>query len=325
MPLRENPAIRVCDVIMANVIQPNNADVFIYTDTNDFYLNGIQYYPNDKKIEIINGNIFRIYDKISFLEPKDAAHVIEKEITNFLGGFLKKMVVEYPIDIKQDPKYKILQECDNTSICMPEMMTHQYRKIKKCYDLICDYEKINGLYDVVIKGRFDLFIEPLVYIPSYDLTNVDLYIPYIRGPTVPDWCAIGNRFSMGLYMSIYDNLGFTLKYGKTYVCECSVCGECLKYGPDASPEIMGAQKCPRCQRSDKLWFGDISIGPEYHIFRTITENKLRFKSIERLIYIYRYKEVTHQSITPELLKSLNIDNAILLNHTGDRNISTTKI
>jgi hypothetical protein len=53
MPMREDNRIRLCDFLLNNVIIPNNADVFIYTDSNDFYYNGVHYFEKSKKIEIL--------------------------------------------------------------------------------------------------------------------------------------------------------------------------------------------------------------------------------------------------------------------------------
>jgi len=48
MPIRETPSKRVCDVLLDNIILPNNPDVFVETDSNDFFHNNAVNYSNSK-------------------------------------------------------------------------------------------------------------------------------------------------------------------------------------------------------------------------------------------------------------------------------------
>lgn len=100
MPTREDSNIRICDLFVENILNNNNLDIFVYTDTNDFYHNGVQYYSNNNKIEILNNDSFRIYNKIDFIENNKAKDIIEKELLLLFGNNLKRFLLSRHLMLK---------------------------------------------------------------------------------------------------------------------------------------------------------------------------------------------------------------------------------
>lgn len=295
MPLRNNAGVRICDLIKHHIVSPNNADVFALTDTNDYFREGIQYFPDTRRVEIVNGDAFRIYDRVAFIGHDEAKKVIETEVSSIFGENLKNLVIEPPVNTLDDPKTKILSECKGSG-CAPAMMVGQYRKVKLCHDLVAAYETQTSPYDIVIKCRFDLYAPWAFAAGNYDFNNVDVYVPGVKGPVVYDWYAIGTRRAMALYMTLYERLGFPAAAGQMYMCECSRCGLCIRFGIGESKDVIGSPHCPNCGKNDSLWHGDITLAPEHHLFRTFNDNGIRYAPAGYGGHVYRYKEPSGQTL-----------------------------
>ncbi len=252
---------RVCDLFMKNIVNSNNADVFAFTDTNDFYYNGTQFFPSTRKIEILGNDSFRIYDKVDFIETNDAKDIIKNQISGIIGSSLKKLEIESPFDVNIDPKLKPLTDLNLTG-CSPTLLIQQYRKIKLVYNFLQEFEKENNVkYDIIIRWRFDLFAQRLLDIRKYDLINKDIYVPGGNPPILYDWYAFGTREVMNKCLNIYDNLGFTINYGNT----------------------------------------EYVMSSEYHLFKTLEINNFRRGFACGFGDVYRYQDPRNRTNAHELL------------------------
>lgn len=287
MPLRENPNIRVCDVLMSNVVIPTDADVFVSTDTENFYLDGVQhFYTNNvnaptKTIETYNFDQMRFYNNITFIEPEEAKSLLIPRFQSFFGSRLKSLIVETPYDSTKDKNYEFLKQ----NMCagsIPEFIINQTWKSKLAYESICEYEKTNGVYDVIIKLRFDNLILPTVSYSNYDFSNVDLYVPNINGPVYFDWTAFGNRRAMGLYLSLYHRLGFTKESGEAW--------------------LNGNE--------------NVTMSLEHHVCELVHRENLRCSIAPNQTHIYRYND-SNQPLNLELLKNMNLGDVSLKSYTMD--------
>lgn len=287
MPTREDKNVRVCDIFMRNIVEPNNSDIFVFTDTADFYYRDTQYFL-DNQVDLVNGDTHRLYDNINFISSDAAKKVITAELSNFFGSRLKGLIVSDRDDsIFKDPKYKILLD-SNLGGVIPEMLVGQYKKIYNCAKMMEDYEvKNNFRYDIIFKGRFDAGYTPnskLIF-SKFDYNNVDVYVPGIRCSMVFDWYAFGNNRGMRPYLKLYDRLGEKIPPPK-YAFECQRDGADWS---DASPEIRNP--CPNCNQIDRLTIGNITLSSENHLFVMFNELKVRYQGIAYHIYVYRYRDV----------------------------------
>jgi hypothetical protein len=283
MPLR-NESGRVCDPFMRDIVLPNNPDVFIATDSNDFFFDGKQYYD---KSEVTNGNSYRYLDDCEVLSHEDAKQILEREMFGLFGDMLKGIKIDpTPEDISDDPKYNAIKHITDAG-CTPSMLVKQYRKIRNAYEMMHEYEQTHGQYDVVMKTRFDnRFIDASLCFERYDLKPNEIYGPGFGGPCVYDWYAFGYRDSME-YMNLYDKLGFTLTGHREYFMDCERDGGMIDR-PVREDEIHQLT-CPRCG-SDNLRKTDISIGSEYHIYKTCAENNITVKHSGFGSYVYQYRD-----------------------------------
>lgn len=219
MPLRENVHLRICDLLYSNVIEHNSIDVFLVTDTDDFFYNGIQYFDETQRtdktlgfgreLEVVSS---MFYDDIDFMKNSDSARLLSSELSSFFGSHLKGMRVDVLNAIEGDPKLSIFNG-DKSGGCMPERLVRQYLKIKAGYELLVEYERANGIhYDIIFRGRLDnKYGEEPLDILSYNYVEHDLFCPgIINSDLVYDWCAFGKRWAMDHCLNLYDRLGFTL-------------------------------------------------------------------------------------------------------------------
>lgn len=314
MPLRENGGDCIAQRFLRHVVKPNNADVFIWTDTNDFYFNGVQYYPEDRKIEILNNDSCRIYDKVAFIKKEEAKEIIERELRSLLGENLKALMVEFPYDPKIDPRYKFLHDA-NVIGSSPSLLIHQWRKLKLAYEMLT----ASGVpYDVIMKWRFDIFIPdgPLA-MGNYDFHNVDMYIAGGEPPIVYDWYAFGKKHAIEEYMNLYDNLGCFLSEGRAFMCECKRCNGRSHYGPQDN------KPCSRCGHPD-LHRYEITLAPEYHLFRLHQIKGLRTRGSGYGAHPYRYNDPGTRKPINDVIKNLGVGPVTLVNHTASRDSSVTK-
>lgn len=323
MPTRENPNIRVCDILMQNLVEPNNADIFVSTDTNDFYYNGSQYYQS-KQIDIVNNDIFRLYHKVGFMDPSEAKEVINRELSNFFGHRLKGIIInDTQEDLTKDEKCILLRESGAPG-ASPVMITGQYKKLLACESLVSEYEKNNNIqYDILVKSRFDTAYSPnsKLNFSSFDLKNCDVYAPTVKPPLIHDFFAFGNKKGMIPYLRLYERLGCTLPE-HMYMLECRRDGMINYFGNDETVRIP----CKQCKKSDMLCMGDVTIASEHHIYSTFNSLGIKYNSAPYHVYIYRYREVGYNDTVDNIIKNeLKLEGITLVNHTATSNFDVRKL
>lgn len=305
MPLRENPNARVCDVLMQNVINATNADVYICVDVDNFYYKGTQYfYTKNKKeenqeIDMFNFDTMRFHSKAEFIEYQEALDILEPAFKELLGERIKSMIITEPYDVSQDPKLEFLKKNINMG-CVPEFMIQQHRKSKMAYEVLCEYEYEHPPYEVIIKSRLDNLIMPQIDWSRFNFMEYDIFVPGIKGPVYFDWSAIGNRRAMHYYLTLYDKLGFTLDRGMAYMAEC--CGTCIKESDNPN---MGTLVCPRCGRNDRIWIGNVTLASEHHVCEMVKEQNLRCGVSPSMTHVYRYNS-SREPLNYDFLNGLNL-------------------
>ena len=265
MPLREDRGLRVCDLILSNVVKPNNADLFLVTDVTDFYHGGMQYCSPGHALQSRN------YHAVGIMEPGEARLILSAELGSFFGDLVKEMSIIDPINIAEDPKFILLSEASALSTkthkagCIPEGLVNQYYKIKLAYDSLRRHEEAYSVrYDLVFRGRFDIMYgrSPL-NLNLFDYSSNDVYVPGPGGsvPLIYDWSAFGTRRAMDLALRLYDQLGFTLS-NRIYRCECKGCGRVV---------VGGMEKC-----CGEMEYEEMSLSSEYHLYRLFRDNGVRY-------------------------------------------------
>jgi len=309
MPLRENPSIRVCDVLLNNVVTSTNADVYISTDTENFYLDGVQYfYVKDKLeetkiLETYNFDSMRFHNKIEFIEYEDAYKLLKPKLENFFGNSLKSLIINEPYDVTKDSKYEFLKRNTNAG-SIPEFLISQHRKSFLAYDEICNYESINGKYDVIIKSRFDNVIVPNINLAAYNFNSVDLYVPFIKGPVYFDWSAIGNRKAMHHYLTMYNKLGNTLAAGESWLYSCSRCNYSL-VDEKSHKNLIAIPACPRCGKNDCIVAENVTMASEHHVCHMVRTENLKCAVALNQTHIYRYNDSSNP-LDLDFIKSMNL-------------------
>lgn len=190
---------RLCDALMDNIVGPSGADVFAFTDSNDFFHDGVQYFVGGQ-IDVLHDDPSRLCDKIVLLDDESGRRMVKEQVERAIGASLKALVVESPYDASSDPMFKALYDADLKG-GSPVRLVHQWRKVKLASELVPPG------YDVTIKWRFDLNCSGKLDVNSYDFSSTDVYVPCVTPPLVTDWFAFGTRPAMQCYSDLYDNLG----------------------------------------------------------------------------------------------------------------------
>ena len=323
MPTRENLNLRICDILLQNIIIPNNCDVFVSTDTNDFYYNGWQYFQS-KQIDIVNNDPFRLYHKVGFVPPSEGKKLIEQELRNFFGDRLKGIIInDTEEDLTQDPKCQLLRNSGAPG-ASPVMITGQYKKLLSCYKLVEEYEEKTGIkYDLFVKSRFDTAYQPnhKLNLSSFNFTNVDVYAPTVKPPLIHDFFAFGNRAGMIPYLKLYEELGCTLP-DHMYMLECRRDGEINYFGNDSGFRVA----CRQCHKSDMLCMGDVTIASEHHIYHLFKRLGIKYAVVPYHCYIYRYREVSYDKKVDDIIRDeLKLEGITLINHTATSNFDVRKL
>lgn len=313
MPIREKISKRVCDVLLEKIIKPNNPDVFIETDSNDFYYNNSVNYSNNK-IEIVNQNSFRIFENINFLTHEEACVIITENINKNIPN-IKHLNISEPYDAASDQKYDLLCS-SNMEGSSPVMLIQQYKKLKKLANAIIDYENNNNFkYDVIIKVRFDsMYTAGSLDIKNYDINKNILFVPGTKANLVYDWYAFGDRETMMEYLNLYDKLGFTIN-DPEWINECGKCGSSGHKGKKPL-----SNNCIKCGSSG-VFQGDITLSSEHHIFKYFTNKHTLIKNAGHHVFIYRYADInTKNSVDDILYKNKDkLKNGTYINHTTKPN------
>lgn len=298
---------RLCDIVLNNIVIPNNADVYAVTDTTDFFFEGKQHFSS-RNIEITNNDTFRLYRSGLIVDDCQAKIILDRELNAIFGSRLKALKISSPTDVSDDPKVALLDAIDGKG-STPRMIVQQYKKIKTCYELLLDNEKTNGQYDIIIRSRFDnKFTSGCLDLKCYDFNLNQVYVPGVKGPIVYDWYAFGKRDAMHLLLNLYNNLGFIQE--KTFMFECRQCGKCIAHGNS----IDGKHVCRNCGSAEKVFPYDITIASEHHIYRTLKDNNIPFSDAHFGVTIQRYRESNDEDSLSAIQK-LNLGVVNLINHS----------
>lgn len=299
MPTREDPNVRLCDLFFDKIVKVNDADIFAYTDTNDFYHNNVQYFSTDRKIEIVNDNSFRLHDNVDFIDNENAIKIIKENFSIF-GDYLKYLYIENLFDPETDPNYNILYNA-NVKGYNPKLLIQQLRKVNIVYE---ELKKTNVKYDVILKWRFDNSIFENLDLKKYNYIDNDIYVPGIHSPIIYDWYAFGKTEFMDICLSAYNYIGNFLPEGKIYLCN-----KCKYYG--SLQENL-------CHTSNDLY--EITLSLEYHLFRIFKMNNIRLCNAGYSSFPYRYKDVNINIPIDDVINKLNI-NASLISYNSGREIN----
>jgi hypothetical protein len=171
----------------------NNPDVFIHVWWDDSYLSDI-------------GESYGIYsdtiDKIEELyEPT-------------------RMVVQAPIESFPNSNDELRKSRLYTKEAAPISVKYYYNlnsqwySLKRSFDLKRDYERENGfLYDVAIRGRFDLDINKFPDLHRYKIRGRTSYMPTTMKYTLPEHPSYWNPNKQDIYRKyssykVFDSFGF---------------------------------------------------------------------------------------------------------------------
>jgi hypothetical protein len=255
----------IADDFMDCIVRPNNADVFAFTDTNDFYYKGTQY-------NICDNKTYQTFQSKDVMDNDRAKSIIHDELTARIGSYLKSFCIEYPHDVNTNARLGDLIKLEASVNADPHAvpLIHQYRKIKMAYDLLVEFEKeTNVSYDFIIRWRFDNRPVCSLRVESYDFGNVDVYVSGYHPPLVLDWTAFGKRVVMDKCLRLYDDLGFTVAGGNIYSVRCKHCCVGLYCG------YKRDEPCPRCHKNDGLVYDDITTASEHHLYKLLENHGYR--------------------------------------------------
>jgi len=202
-------ALHTFPYIMKNIIEPNNADVFIHMHYDDDNLFIEKAHANNGNCILEKGiaqQLIKLYQpKRFFIEKprnfqKPNIGIPEKRFEN-----IKKMNSHKDWSDKEHILYHVKQ------------LTCMYYSIYKANELKEVYANENGfVYDYVIRIRFDLLpLEP-IYCSQLD----PHFIHYLEigqpDQLISDWINIGSNTIMNIYASLYLNMDYlnTFKYFK---------------------------------------------------------------------------------------------------------------
>ncbi len=319
MPLREAPHIRLCDLTLHNIFyeNQNDSDVFIATDCNDFYYNGSQYFCDDKKIEIINSDSFRLFPNIKFESKNNCRQIITTQLLSLIPN-IKKLYIEDPVDCADDEKCAVLKEAFKQGFhgAPPSQLVAQYKKLKTLGNMVNEYENENNIkYDVILKIRFDAFYpcNRKLNLKSYSYDDSSVYVPNCEGNMIYDWIAFGSRNVLMPYLNLYDKIGFTTEHPCWLVEHCPKCGKQGFYGK--IPVKMGwHDTCPVCQSSGKIWVGDLTLASEYHVFQMYKMMNVTPKPCNYYPIIYRYQDLQNNVSLENIFKNNELSGVKFVNN-----------
>jgi hypothetical protein len=202
-------AVETYPYIMKNIIEPNNADVFIHMnyDTNNLFI---------EKLHADKGNCIleKDIDKkiIDLYKPK---RVLVEKPRNFQKpniGIPEKRLE----NIKKMNHHKNWSDEEHI-LYHVKQLTSMYYSIYKANELKELYANENGfVYDYVIRIRFDLLpLEP-IYCAQLDPSFINYLEIGQPDNLISDWINIGSNLIMNIYASLYLNMDYlnTFKYYK---------------------------------------------------------------------------------------------------------------
>lgn len=196
-------------LIYKNIIQPNQADVFIHMNYNkndshiershaDNPYKSSQFPPNidETVIQMYQPISYKIEDPKRFVKP--SFHLTPARITRSMAMNSHKCWTE------EEHNQHIIKQ-----------VTSMYYSIFKCNELKETYALTNGItYDYVIRIRFDIKPQQPLYCKNYDPSFI--YYQEMGQPDalISDWINFGSNTIMNVYSSMYFMMDYlnTFKY-----------------------------------------------------------------------------------------------------------------
>lgn len=209
--------------IQKNIIEPNNADVFIHSwiDPGMF---GKQYIANWVKKEAIlvqkdDPNKSKYCDLASNPVPNDISDIILRLYQPKKFLFEKPKIFEYN-SILNNKRSVYLDPQDSLSFFYSVYMANQQRVIYQAEN--------NFLYDRVIRIRFDNIFQKPILLSEFDTNNKIFIPPDYNDPRWDDhnpnqigmsdrWC-IADNYHMNLYTEMYLNIEKLIINNETILC-----------------------------------------------------------------------------------------------------------
>ena len=325
MPTRGNGS-PLYENFLSTIINPNldeNLDVYISTDVNDFYYDGYQYYTEGNNIECVNGNSFRLYDRIKIVTKKEAKEIIESELRRIIPN-IRYLNIEENLDPEAHPSYSKLISCGRKGISAEGAINQNY----KIWDLHRAIEKSGNIYDAILRIRFDLMNSGNFNLAGLNFSDSVIYVPGTKGILCYDWYMAGNHKNMGIFMSMYDRLAYTTDY-PTWLLNCGRCGvRTVDESEIADPNLKGISNgnCKFCN-SPGCYLEDVTIANEHHIGRQASLSDINPAYPGVHTHVYRYDEVHNDSPQKleEILSSSNLKGSKFVNYGVDPSVKGERI
>jgi hypothetical protein len=312
MPLRKKPHLRVCDVLIKDIINKNNVDVFISTNSEDFYYNDSQYWNDKEEIQLTNVNNFRFYKNIKLESHENCSNIIKEELYKLRLNIKNINIINEKNDHTDNDNFNIVKQ-SNYQGCIPQLLFSQYKKIYNCYEMMEDYENKNNFkYDIVFKARFDCMYD-FEKSPNLESLNYEncIYVPDFFQGVVYDWYAFSKRENILEYLKLYKSLGFTINK-PAYIFENKCCGRNFIYGdiPEDIKNLPGyktVEFCMNCKKPFQTHYTDLTISSEYHVHEILKNINLK-RYTEAGFYgdVYRYLDETDDYPLSSIINNNNI-------------------
>jgi hypothetical protein len=200
----------------AEIAEKYNADVFCFTDDNNYIYNGETYLKKTYENTVDMGN-HQPKTPIVFSDYETGCKNISNILLKTFGKHLKKYkIIPYissfvPINISNSYHISFYKNESRPTSQKNNILNSCY-KFKCAYNLLEEYEKETSIkYDIIIKSRFDCIPHDIlncIDIREIDYTNT-LICGYWSG-FLYDHAAIGNREIMHHYCNYYNIISLNL-------------------------------------------------------------------------------------------------------------------
>lgn len=280
MPLREDPSKTLASEFKRQFVDRNpGVDVFIITEPEDFWLDGVHYC---RELHIANSDGFRLGDKIRRVDVMEWRLRLPAILAHYLGDCVKH--VGFDDNLPIGAKYDTMRLSGTAGVC-PRMFVAQQHKIRTAWDRMIDYSTDSLLrddtfnYDIVMRTRFDnRYMSEFKPFVEMNWDEVDVYVPGSRPLQIYDWYSIGKREAMKPLCNLYDVLDDIPP--QTFFYECPKC----HFSTSGKQDL-----CVRCILPRPLIRHEITIASEHYLYRAVQRHRIHTANGGGA-YVYRYRE-----------------------------------